>query len=123
LWTRPASGVAPGGHTVQGNRNQTAGESSMNSTRAQALAALAAALQFAAMTAVTEPIAEADRGPVDLRRTTLPVRDMERSLALYRDALGLRVVRDSHSVRPPVPGVVVGSPPTLPNPRGPATSR
>lgn len=76
----------------------------MNSTRAQALAALAAALQFAAMTAVTEPVAEADRGPVDLRRTTLPVRDMERSLALYRDALGLRVVRDSQSVRPPEPG-------------------
>jgi catechol 2,3-dioxygenase-like lactoylglutathione lyase family enzyme len=40
------------------------------------------------------PIPEADRVPLDLRRTTLIVRDMERSLAFYRDALGLTVAYD-----------------------------
>jgi catechol 2,3-dioxygenase-like lactoylglutathione lyase family enzyme len=33
--------------------------------------------------------------PIDLRRTTLIVRDMENSLRFYRDALGLRVVYDN----------------------------
>ena len=32
--------------------------------------------------------------PVDLRRTTLVVRDIERSLPLYRDALGFKVIYD-----------------------------
>jgi catechol 2,3-dioxygenase-like lactoylglutathione lyase family enzyme len=41
-----------------------------------------------------EPVPESERIPVDLRRTTLVVRDIERSLALYRDALGLRVIYD-----------------------------
>lgn len=40
------------------------------------------------------PLPEAERIPVDLRRTTLVVRDIERSLPLYRDALGLRVIYD-----------------------------
>lgn len=40
------------------------------------------------------PVAEAERGPVDVRRTTLMVRDIDRSLALYRDALGLTVIYD-----------------------------
>lgn len=34
------------------------------------------------------------RNPLDLRRTTLVVRDIERSLALYRDALGMTVEYD-----------------------------
>lgn len=51
-----------------------------------------------------EPVPETERIPVDLRRTTLLVRDMERSLALYRDALGLKVRYDNKSVRPPEPG-------------------
>ena len=40
------------------------------------------------------PVPEAERIPVDLRRTTLVVRDIERSLPLYRDALGLKVIYD-----------------------------
>jgi len=40
------------------------------------------------------PVAEAERIPVDLRRTTLVVRDIDRSLPLYRDALGLKVIYD-----------------------------
>ncbi|MEY3513700.1 MAG: hypothetical protein RL420_723 [Pseudomonadota bacterium] len=40
------------------------------------------------------PVAESERIPVDLRRTTLVVRDIDRSLPLYRDALGLRVIYD-----------------------------
>jgi catechol 2,3-dioxygenase-like lactoylglutathione lyase family enzyme len=38
--------------------------------------------------------------PIDLRRTTLVVRDMENSLALYRDALGMRLTYD-HVIRTP----------------------
>ncbi|MCU0761063.1 MAG: VOC family protein [Steroidobacteraceae bacterium] len=40
------------------------------------------------------PVPEAERIPVDLRRTTLVVRDIEKSLPLYRDALGFRVIYD-----------------------------
>lgn len=36
-----------------------------------------------------------ERVPTDVRRTTLIVRDMERSLALYRDVVGLRVNYDT----------------------------
>lgn len=35
------------------------------------------------------PVADDDRVAVDLRRTTLVVRDIDRSLALYEDALGM----------------------------------
>lgn len=41
------------------------------------------------------PVAAPDRVPIDLRRTTLIVRDMENSLRFYRDALGMRVVYDN----------------------------
>ncbi len=41
------------------------------------------------------PVAAAERVPIDLRRTTLIVRDMENSLRFYRDALGMRVVYDN----------------------------
>ncbi len=47
-----------------------------------------------AVAAVAAPLPEAERIPVDLRRTTLVVRDIDRSLPLYRDALGLRVIYD-----------------------------
>jgi len=40
------------------------------------------------------PVPEEDRIPVDVRRTTLLVRDIERSLPVYRDALGLTVIYD-----------------------------
>lgn len=41
-----------------------------------------------------EPVPESERTAVDLRRTTLVVRDVEASLPLYRDGLGLRVIYD-----------------------------
>ena len=40
------------------------------------------------------PVPEAERIPVDLRRTTLVVRDIDKSLPLYRDALGLKLIYD-----------------------------
>ena len=46
-------------------------------------------------TAPATPPAEAsERGPIDLRRTTLLVRDMDRSLAFYEGALGLEKYYD-----------------------------
>ncbi len=41
-----------------------------------------------------EPVPNEQRIPVDIRRTTFVVRDIEKSLALYRDALGLTVIYD-----------------------------
>ena len=41
------------------------------------------------------PVADADRVPIDLRRTTLIVEDIETSLAFYRGALGLEVIYDN----------------------------
>lgn len=46
---------------------------------------------------VAEPEAE---NPLDLRRTTLVVRDIEKSLALYRDALGMTVEYDQELTSP-----------------------
>lgn len=40
------------------------------------------------------PVKEEKRIPVDIRRTTLIVNDADKSLALYRDALGLNVIYD-----------------------------
>lgn len=40
------------------------------------------------------PVADEDRVPIDFRRTTLVVRDIDASLALYRDALGMEVIYD-----------------------------
>lgn len=45
-------------------------------------------------TAQAEPVPAAERTPVDIRRTTFVVRDIDKSLALYRDALGLKVIYD-----------------------------
>jgi catechol 2,3-dioxygenase-like lactoylglutathione lyase family enzyme len=44
--------------------------------------------------AFAEPVPENERLPIDVRRTTLLVRDIDKSLPLYRDALGLKVVYD-----------------------------
>jgi catechol 2,3-dioxygenase-like lactoylglutathione lyase family enzyme len=52
---------------------------------------LAAWIPCAVMAA---PVAEEDRAPLDLRRTTIVVGDTERSLAFYRDALGMKVIYD-----------------------------
>lgn len=43
---------------------------------------------------VAAPVSEAQRTPIDLRRTTLIVRDMDTSLRFYRDVLGLTVAYD-----------------------------
>lgn len=40
------------------------------------------------------PVPEADRVGIDFRRTTLVVRDIETSLKLYRDVLGMKVIYD-----------------------------
>jgi len=65
-------------------------------------AALAAALL--ALGTVTSagaaPVPEEDRVPLDLRRTTLVVADMDRSLAFYRDALGMVVTYDNWVLTP-----------------------
>jgi catechol 2,3-dioxygenase-like lactoylglutathione lyase family enzyme len=45
-------------------------------------------------------VPEDQRGPVDVRRTTLIVRDIDRSLPFWRDALGLTVVYDEVIERP-----------------------
>ena len=45
-------------------------------------------------TTLAAPVAESERIPVDLRRATLVVRDIDKSLPLYRDALGMRVIYD-----------------------------
>jgi catechol 2,3-dioxygenase-like lactoylglutathione lyase family enzyme len=42
----------------------------------------------------------ADTNPLDLRRTTLVVRDIENSLALYQDALGMTVEYDQELTSP-----------------------
>lgn len=50
--------------------------------------------------AQADPVADEDRVPIDLRRTTLVVRDIDESLALYRDALGMQVIYDN-AIRTP----------------------
>lgn len=45
--------------------------------------------------AAADPVAESDRVPLDFRRTSLVVRDMDKSLAFYRDALGMKVIYDN----------------------------
>lgn len=47
-------------------------------------------------TAFAQRVPEAEQVPLDFRRTTLVVRDIERSLAFYRDALGMVVTYDSY---------------------------
>jgi catechol 2,3-dioxygenase-like lactoylglutathione lyase family enzyme len=48
----------------------------------------------ASMCTLAAPLPTAEQIPVDLRRTTLVVRDIDRSLPLYRDALGMTVIYD-----------------------------
>jgi catechol 2,3-dioxygenase-like lactoylglutathione lyase family enzyme len=62
--------------------------------RAVLLATLASAAIATASPAVAKPLPDEQQIPVDVRRITLVVRDVDRSLAVYRDALGLRVVYD-----------------------------
>ena len=44
--------------------------------------------------ATAKPVPQQERIPIDVRRTTFIVKDAEASLALYRDALGMKVVYD-----------------------------
>jgi catechol 2,3-dioxygenase-like lactoylglutathione lyase family enzyme len=55
---------------------------------------LGAILLVAAAGSWAAQVPEAERIPVDVRRTTLLVNDAEAALALYRDALGLVVIYD-----------------------------
>ena len=48
-----------------------------------------------AVPAMAKPVPDAERLPMDLRRTTLVVKDIEASLKFYRDALGLKVTYDN----------------------------
>lgn len=60
-----------------------------------ALIALTLILALAiARPAAAAPVAEDARVDIDLRRTTLVVRDIDASLAFYRDALGMEVIYD-----------------------------
>ena len=56
--------------------------------------ALACLLFFKSM-AFASTVADEDRVPIDLRRTTLIVSDIDKSLAFYRDALGMVVTYDN----------------------------
>lgn len=58
------------------------------------IVALAALVLFGSTSVVAQPVPDNEKIPVDIRRTTLVVRDIEKSLPLYRDALGLKVVYD-----------------------------
>ncbi len=62
------------------------------------LFALSLSLCLASVAA--EPVAPEDRVAIDFRRTTLVVNDIERSLGLYRDALGMRVIYDQTLLSP-----------------------
>ena len=55
----------------------------------RSIAVALSAVMSLAMAAIAEPVPDQDRIPLDLRRTTLVVADIERSLAFYRDTLGM----------------------------------
>ena len=58
--------------------------------------ALTALILLTALPAArAEPVLPAERIPVDIRRTTFVVRDIDKSLLLYRDALGLKLIYDT----------------------------
>ena len=82
-----------------GVRSAIAGVPVFSRMRAQLPAVLAAAATGAMVLPPgemqAEPVAEHERVPVDLRRTTLVVRDIERSLEFYRDALGMEIIYDN----------------------------
>lgn len=67
-------------------------------------------LLLGALRADAAPVPDAERIAVDVRRTTLVVRDVDRSLAFYRDALGLQLVYDQVITRPPRPDDPAGQP-------------
>ena len=64
------------------------------------LFASALAIWLAAAPALADTVPDEQRVPLDLRRTTLVVQDIERSLAFYRDALGMVVIYDNLILTP-----------------------
>ena len=62
--------------------------------------AAAVSLLFMGATGVAAEDATEFANPLDLRRTTLVVRDIEKSLAFYRDALGMTVEYDQELTSP-----------------------
>jgi len=75
----------------------------MRACRGAAVTALLVVAMLAPAASGAAPVADSERRPVDVRRTTLVVRSVDRALAFYRDALGLKVVYDQEIVRPPRP--------------------
>ena len=69
-------------------------------TRITRALSLGMALLIAAGSTFAKPVPEDERLPLDLRRTTLVVRDIDRSLALYEDALGMTKSYDT-AIRTP----------------------
>ncbi|MCY4296033.1 MAG: VOC family protein [Gammaproteobacteria bacterium] len=57
-------------------------------------------LGLATATALADTVPEDERVGIDLRRTTLVVRDIERSLEFYRDALGMVPIYDNLILTP-----------------------
>jgi catechol 2,3-dioxygenase-like lactoylglutathione lyase family enzyme len=55
---------------------------------------LCVSLPLAVPATLAAPVPDSERIPVDIRRTTFVVRDLDASLPFYRDALGLRQVYD-----------------------------
>lgn len=64
------------------------------------LGALFALLLSLSLPLQAAPVAEDERRPIDLRRTTLVVADIDRSLEFYRDALGMEVIYDNMIITP-----------------------
>ncbi len=62
--------------------------------------AAALTLILAAVAARADTVPDDERVPIDLRRTTLVVQDIERSLEFYRDALGMVVIYDNLILTP-----------------------
>jgi catechol 2,3-dioxygenase-like lactoylglutathione lyase family enzyme len=78
-----------------------------------AIVPLSVSGQAASTTPASDPTkiaAPTERVPIDIRRTTIIVRDMERSLKLYRDALGMKVNYDAR-MTVSSPGFAQGGPP------------
>ncbi|NJD32959.1 MAG: VOC family protein [Gammaproteobacteria bacterium] len=72
----------------------------MRELRSWRALALAATLLAATSAVWAGPVPADERIPVDVRRTTLIVRDVDKALAFYRDALGLKLVYDQAITRP-----------------------
>ena len=64
-------------------------EREMNRSARRVALALSVFMSVPLAMAAAEPVAPEDRIPIDLRRTTLVVSDIDASLAFYRDGGGV----------------------------------